>query len=52
MSKTPPRFDTPPPLLGEQNDYVYRGLLGYAAADIQRLTDEGHIGTAYADHVR
>jgi crotonobetainyl-CoA:carnitine CoA-transferase CaiB-like acyl-CoA transferase len=52
LSKTPLRFDSPAPLLGEQNDYVYRGLLGFGEADIQRLTETGHIGTAYADHVR
>ena len=52
LSKTPLRFDSPPPLLGEQNDYVYRDLLGFGEAHIQRLTEAGHIGTAYADHVR
>lgn len=52
LSKTPLRFDTPPPTLGQHNDYVYRELLGKEAGEIDRLTDEGHIGDGYADRLR
>ena len=48
-SRTPVRFDTPAPLLGQQNDYVYRQLLGYPEAEIQRLTELGHIGDSYSE---
>ena len=52
MSKTPPRFDTPPPTLGQHNGFVYGELLGKDAGEIERLTDEGHIGDEYADHLK
>ena len=52
LSKTPLRFDTPPPCLGQQNDYVYRELLAKEPNEIIRLTDEDHIGDVYADHLR
>ncbi|MCH8192059.1 MAG: CoA transferase [Chloroflexi bacterium] len=46
-SETPLRFDLPPPLLGEHNDYVYRELLGRDEDEIRRLTELGHIGDRY-----
>ena len=52
LSKTPLRFDQPPPLLGEHNGFVYGELLGKADAEIERLTELGHIGTAYAPQLR
>ena len=52
LSRTPLRFDSPPPLLGEHNDYVYRELLGKPAEEIQRLTEEKHIGMDYIPDVR
>lgn len=51
LSKTPLRFDLPPPLLGEHNDYVYRHLLGKPEPEIQRLTELGHIGDRYAPNI-
>ena len=38
---------TPPCLLGEHNDYVYRDLLGLSEAEIERLEAAGHIATSY-----
>jgi benzylsuccinate CoA-transferase BbsF subunit len=32
---------TPPPRLGEHNDYVFRELLGLDAGDIEALTEAG-----------
>ena len=47
MQGTPMRANTPAPLLGEHNEYVYKQLLGYSDADIERLTREQHIGADY-----
>ena len=44
---TPLRADRPAPLLGEDNEYVYKQLLGYSDADYQRLVQEQHIGVEY-----
>ena len=52
MLSTPLRHDRPAPLLGEDNKYVYQELLGYSDAEIQRLTDELHIGTDYVPGLR
>ena len=51
-SETPLRFDAPAPLLGQHNDYIYRQLLGLPEAQVQRLTELGHIGDTYTDDVR
>lgn len=52
MSKTPvkapPRH---PPLLGQDNEYVYKTLLKVSDEEYARLEAEGHIGTAYAAHI-
>ena len=47
MHGTPLRADAPSPLLGQDNEYVYKQLLGYSDADYQRLTEEQHIGVDY-----
>ncbi len=39
----------PPVAFGQDNEYVYRELLGVSDAEYQRLTDEGHIATAFSD---
>ena len=52
LSKTPLRFDTAPPLLGEHNPYVYRELLGVSPSDYRRLEEEKHIGMDYVPEVR
>ncbi|MSQ36136.1 MAG: CoA transferase [Dehalococcoidia bacterium] len=35
------------PRLGEDNDYVYRELLGFSDAEYRRFEEAGHIGTDY-----
>ena len=47
MLGTPLRADRPAPLLGEDNEYVYRELLGISESEYRRLEAEQHIGTAY-----
>ena len=46
---------TPPmrhaPRLGEDNEYVYREILGFDDAQYQKFTESGHIGTDYDDSV-
>ena len=37
MSRTPVRYDRPPPLLGEQSDVILQTLLGYSIEDIAQL---------------
>lgn len=42
----------PPVRLGEHNTAIYRDLLGYPDEQIARLEQRGHIGTAYAPHIK
>jgi crotonobetainyl-CoA:carnitine CoA-transferase CaiB-like acyl-CoA transferase len=42
----------PPVRLGEHNERIYRDLLGYSDEEIARLEERGHIGTAYAPHIK
>ena len=49
---TPLRADRPSPLLGEDNEYVYKELLGVSDAEYERLIDELHIGMDYLPGVR
>ena len=39
MSDTPPRFDRPPPLLGQHTDEILRDELGLDAARIAALRE-------------
>ena len=41
LSKTPVEYRIAPPLLGEHNEEIYRGLLGKSAADLARLKSAG-----------
>ena len=47
MSKTPLGIHRGPVMLGQDNDYVYRELLGYSADDCAQFEAAGHIGTDY-----
>lgn len=40
-----------PAMLGQDNEYVYRELLGYTAEEYAELAAAGHIGTDYAPGV-
>ena len=39
----------PPVAFGQDNDYVYRDLLGVSDEEYARLEAEGHIATAFSD---
>ncbi|QCR18149.1 CaiB/BaiF CoA transferase family protein [Agrococcus sp. SGAir0287] len=43
MEKSPPTIRKAPPRVGEDNDHVYRGILGMSADDVERLRAEGAI---------
>lgn len=51
LSETPNAIRTPPPRLGEHNEYVYKQLLGYTDSEYRQLEEMGQIGNAYHDHV-
>ena len=44
----PPRHA---PLLGQDNEYVYRDLLGFSESEYRRFEQEGHIGMEYDSSV-
>jgi crotonobetainyl-CoA:carnitine CoA-transferase CaiB-like acyl-CoA transferase len=50
--ETPNGFRRPACLLGQDNDYVYRGLLNVSESEYSRLRDFGHIGTCYPGYIR
>lgn len=43
LSLTPGSVDSPPPLLGQHNDEIYRGLLGYSDEKVKALKEKGVI---------
>lgn len=43
MSATPPRVQRPAPLLGQHNQEVYCGLLGYSREEFDRLREAGAV---------
>ena len=47
MQRTPNRLRTPAPRLGEHDEEIYCGLLGYSAAELAELERKGLVGTAY-----
>ncbi len=51
MSETPFEIRKPPVRLGEDNDYVYREVLGLTEEEYDRLKAAGQIGMDYAPHV-
>ena len=51
LSRTPNHLRTPPPLLGEHNEEVYRHLLGLSEEEYARLEALGHIGMDYPESV-
>ena len=52
MSKTPFQVRKPPVRLGEDNDYVYRDVLGFSEEEYDHLKVLGQIGMDYAPHVK
>ena len=43
MSGTPPTIERRPPGVGEHNDEIYQGILGYSSEKIALLKEEGVI---------
>ena len=48
---TPNRLRHPSPDLGQDNEYVYRDVLGYSATDYEGLVENGAVGVNYASGV-
>ena len=51
MSRTPLGIRRGPVMFGQDNEYVYRELLGYSAEEYAGFEAAGHVGTDYADGV-
>ncbi len=51
ISGAPFRVRKPPVRLGEDNDYVYREVLGLTEEEYDHLKELGHIGMDFAPHV-
>ena len=51
MSLTPPDIRRGPGRLGEDNEYVYKTVLGYSDEEYAKLESEGHISMDYPDHM-
>jgi crotonobetainyl-CoA:carnitine CoA-transferase CaiB-like acyl-CoA transferase len=52
MSKTPFEVRKPSVRLGEDNDYVYRDVLGLSEEEYDRMKALGHVGMDYAPDVK
>ena len=52
LSDTPLGIRRGPVMLGQDNDYVYREVLGVSDEEFDTLTEEGHIGTEYVPEVQ
>ena len=48
---TPLRADSPPPTLGQDNEYLYKQVLSISDEEYERLVREEHIGTEYLESV-
>ena len=51
MSATPLGIRRGPVMFGQDNEYVYRELLGYSAEEYAAFEAAGHIGTDYAEGI-
>ncbi len=51
MSATPLSIRRGPVMFGQDNEYVYRELLGYSAEEYEAFEAAGHVGTDYAEGV-
>lgn len=49
LSETPLSIRRGPVMFGQDNEYVYRDLLGYTAKEYAAFEAAGHIGTDYAE---
>ncbi|MFP6836227.1 MAG: hypothetical protein VB948_08985, partial [Pseudomonadales bacterium] len=51
MPETPSGIRRPPVAMGQDNEYVYKELLGVSDAEYQRLIEAGHIASGFADEI-
>ena len=51
LSETPLGIRRGPVMFGQDNEYVYRELLGYTAEEYGAIEAAGHVGTDYAEGV-
>ena len=51
MSETPLGIHRGPVMFGQDNEYVYRELLGYSSGEYEQFVAAGHVGTDYAPGV-
>ena len=51
MSETPLGIRRGPVMFGQDNEYVYRELLGYSADEYAAFEAAGHVGTEYAEGI-
>ena len=51
MLETPVKIRRGPVRLGEDNEYVYRTVLGYPESEYAQLEAEGHISMDYPEHL-
>jgi len=47
MSETPIQYWRHAPTLGQDNEYIYKEVLGYTEAEYQHFVETGHAGTTY-----
>ena len=47
MSRTPPEIWRAAPTLGQDNQYVYKEVIGVSDAEFEQLVADRHIGTDY-----
>jgi len=52
MSKTPLSIRKHAPTVGEDNEYVYKQVIGYSDAEYDHFVAEGHAGTSFLDFER
>ena len=51
MSQTPLDILRGPVRLGEDNEYVYKSVLGYSDSDYDKLEAQGHISMDYPEYM-
>ena len=51
LSETPMSIRRGPVMFGQDNEYVYRDLLGYTSEEYAEFEAAGHVGTDYAEGV-
>jgi crotonobetainyl-CoA:carnitine CoA-transferase CaiB-like acyl-CoA transferase len=51
MSQSPVGIKRGPVRLGEDNEYVYKTLLGLSNDEYSEFESQGHIGMDYAPHI-